>query len=137
MTYRFDVDNSTHVLSLITGRKLARRIKHATTIPEKALLAVDLCKSLIEHPTLMQAAAIVGVCRQYVYAASAIADDNEKRRALLAGALSLQDLVRKPANGNGDLASHLAQASDEELIEAARAVGVANVWSRMVEPLLK
>jgi len=135
MTYRFDDDNST-LLNLITGHKLARRIKHATTVPEKALLAADLSHGLIEYPTLMQTAAIVGVCRQYVYAASAIADDNEKRRALLAGTLSLQDLLRKKI-GNGNLASHLAQATDEELVEAARTVGVKAVWERMVEPLLK
>jgi len=127
---------------MITGHKLARVIKHAT-IPEKALLAVDLSHGLIEYPTLMQAAAIVGVCKQYVYAASAIANDEEKRAALLAGTLSLQDLIRKPANGNGNgngngtLAEHIAQASDAELEKAARVVGVKAVWERMVEPLLK
>lgn len=136
MTYRFDDDNST-LLNLITGHKLARRIKHATTVPEKALLAVDLSCGLIEYPTLMQTAAIVGVCKQYVYAVSAVAYNDEKRAALLAGTLSLQDLVRKPANGNGSLASHLARASDAELEEAARTVGVKAVWERMVEPLLK
>jgi hypothetical protein len=134
MTYRFDDDNST-LLNLITGHKLARRIKHATTVPEKALLAVDLSHGLIEYPTLMQAAAIVGVCRQYVYAVSAVADDNEKRRALLAGTLSLPDLLRKK-NGNGNLAYHLAQATDEELVEAARTVGIKHVWDRMIEPLI-
>jgi hypothetical protein len=133
--YKLNRDPSS-LLALITGHKLARRIKHATTIPEKALLAVDLSRGSIEYPTLLQTAAIVGVCRQYVYAASAIANDEEKRAALLAGTLSLQDLIRKSANGNS-LAAHLAQASDEELIEAAKTVGVANVWSRMVEPLLK
>jgi hypothetical protein len=133
MTYRFDDDNST---LLITGHKLARLIKHATIL-DKAFIAVELSHSVIERPTLMQTAALVGVCRQYAYAVSAIANDEEKCAALLTGTLSLQDLIRKSANGNGSLASHLAQASDAELEEAARTVGVKAVWERMVEPLLK
>src|SRR5262245_1480282 len=124
MSYRLDSHNSTY----ITGHKLARVLKHAIT-PEKALIAVDLSHGAIARPTLMQTAAIVGVCKQYVYAASAIADDEEKRAALLIGTLSLQDLIRKPANGNGNgnLAAYLAQATDEELEAAARTVGVKAV----------
>jgi hypothetical protein len=97
----------------------------------------------IVHPTFIQLAPIVGVCRLYLAAAAAIADDREARAALLAGELTLGELARN-GNGNGNghrngesLASHLAQASDEELEEAARAVGVKSIWERMVEPLLR
>jgi hypothetical protein len=140
MSYLFDDDNSTHLLPLITGRRLARLVNHLT-LPEKALFGADLSLGRsynLERPTFGQSAALVGVCSQYVGAAASIAKDEEKRAALLAGEIELQALVRPPkTNGNGNsLAEHLAQATDEELVEAARTVGVKAVWERMVEPLL-
>ena len=139
MTYRFDDDNSTHLLTLITGHRFARLIKHAT-VPEKSLLAADLSlgRFNLERPTLIQSAALVCVNRHYVSAAVSIAEDKEKRAALLAGELSLQSLVcSAKKNGNGDLASHLARASDEELLEAANTVGVERIWDRMIAPLVR
>jgi hypothetical protein len=34
------------------------------------------------------------------------------------------------------LAEHLARSTPEELIDAARAIGIDNIWDRMIEPLI-
>lgn len=120
---------------LVSGRAVAHGKR---TVAQKALLGADLHTNAarLVAPTLRQCAGIVGVCVPYIKIGVAIADDMTARAAIAAGDISIRDITNAFAQPHELLADHILRCSQDELLDAARAVGVTTVWGCMVEPLI-
>ena len=117
----------------VSGRNLAH-VKR--TAAERALLAAELHlnRTKLVSPTIRQCAALGRVSVPYVAAAISIADDNAARTAVLRGDCTVLDATK--ADTPESLAEHFARTTPAEWLEAARTVGPAIVWERMVAPLV-
>ncbi len=117
----------------ISGRDIAHGKR---TAAERSFLAANLHRNrtVLFSPTVKQCAALVGVCVPYVAAAVAIAKDYAKREAVLAGEVTLLDAAK--ALTSESLAEHFARATPTEWLDAARVIGPAVIWDRMVAPLV-
>ena len=118
---------------VITGRNLANARRNTV---ERALLAADLHldRVTLTGPTIKQSAALAGICVPYAAAAVAIADDPAARAAALAGKITILDAAKAAARET--LADHFARATQAEWLEAARVIGPAVIWDRMIAPVV-
>jgi hypothetical protein len=106
---------------VFTGQYVARA--HLTK-RQRAQLAADLSDgSVVVFPLTVGQAA---------YVAKATACDTSRRR---------RRKHRRRSNGNShhdaeSLAAHLGRATPDELVAAARTLGVDRIWDRMISPVL-
>jgi hypothetical protein len=112
----------------LTGRNLAYSNRTAS---QRAALAAALVAgdAWLVRPTVKQAAALTGVSAVYVHAALKLRATTRDRVA--AGELDLSDAAR--ANG---LAAAYLDASSDERIAFAKAVGVAELWDDTIVPAM-
>lgn len=133
MLYRISPETTTTSLT-ISGRNLAHG--HRSAI-ERAFIGGDLHlnRTQLVSPTFKQCSVLADVCVPYIAAAVAIVDYPTLCNSVLAGRIGLLDAAIK-ANNSETLAEHLARTSPTEWTEAARAVGPAVIWDRMIAPLV-
>jgi hypothetical protein len=117
---------------VVTGRNIAHGHR---TVNERAFLAGDMKRGRVSpiELTIKQCAMLCRVCVPYVAAAVAIADDSDARAAVLAGRLPLLAVAKA---GTETLAEHFVRSTPNELLEAARVIGPAVLWDRMISPLV-
>jgi hypothetical protein len=118
----------------ITGRNLAHGHR---SVLELAFVGADLHlgRTHLVTPTITQCARLVGVCRPYVGAAAAIANDQKARHAVLTGRVPLLS-ASNHSNHKETLAEHIARSTHDEIAAAVDTIGVALVWDRMVAPFV-
>jgi hypothetical protein len=106
------------------------------SVPERAFVGADLHHNRLEliSPTVKQCAHLVGVCAQYVAAATAIADNQAARAAVLAGDETILGVAKAVAPES--LVEHFARSTPAEWLECARMVGTAAIWDHMISPLV-
>ncbi len=123
--------NGSNAIGKLSGSSLARKRR---TYQERAFLGADLHLARVDltRPTLRQVSRLVGVPRSAIAEAIAIIDDPDLRAAVLSGRLPLHSAKRNSES----LAEHLARSTPDEMIGAARAVGIDVIWDGMISPLL-
>ena len=123
---------STSAIPEITGRNIAHGKRNAI---RRAFLAADLVCGRVRFVrwTVRQAAAITGVCEQYVAAAVAVGDDRNSRIDILTGH---RPLIPPPSKELESLADHFSRSTAAERIAAARKIGAGVIWDAMVAPLI-
>jgi hypothetical protein len=118
---------------MIVGLALARSELPAF---RRAFRAADLVTGQLRlvNPTVRQASAVCEVSAPYTYAALRVTD-RDLRAAIEAGRkplISTSNRRQKPET----LAAHFARSTTDEWLEAARVIGPAIVWDRMIAPLV-
>jgi hypothetical protein len=98
-----------------TGHQLAYALRGKSAAARVKLAATCSVGIAIYHPTDKQRAALFRVS---AFRLNRARNGNKKR------------------NGNGSLAEHLINATPAERIEAAKALGVDQVWDQMVLPII-
>jgi hypothetical protein len=115
----------------ISGLNLAHGHR---SVVELSFVGADLHlgRTQLITPTIAQCARWLGVCRPYVTAAVAIADDQHARHAVLTGRMPLLGTSKHKET----LAEHLTRATPEEVANAVHTFGVGLVWDRMIAPFV-
>lgn len=118
----------------ISGLNLAHGHR---SVVELSFVGADLHlgRTQLITPTIAQCARWLGVCRPYVTAAVAIANDQKARHAVLSGRVPLLS-ASNHSNRKETLAEHFARATPEEIAAAANTFGIDLVWDRMIAPFV-
>jgi len=116
---------------IITGRNLAHGRR---SVVERAFLGADPHRDYTQlaEPTIGQAARLVGVCRPYLSAAVAIANNHDARQAVLSGRVPLLGTTKHEET----LAEHFARATPKEIAAVVDTIGVSLVWDKMIAPFV-